>query len=332
MTDLFARWELDARIQLSNRGVPAPVADPHIEDARRHCEGTGEDPYVAFGAPAEFAETTAAEVPEEQRELVDRQGKTTRDHLTDGIFLIGAMLALYSLGVSLIFGSWSVRVTAAGLTGVTLTLLAMAALFTVPPAMRAAGRPQLSAIGFIGGAALILGAATAFKTLPQTTLVQAPALACVALGVLLSWLGLRLAQKTEAPAARPIEDPEQWYARLRGVLIGRHDLSPERAAELVAQARDHAALAGATPAAEFGDPDRYAARLAEPEPVHEVAWWRTPTVRITLAALTVLASIRWFFGWIDHGYAWVAFLIGIPATLSFLWEMIRIIRTRHRAG
>jgi hypothetical protein len=59
----FDQWELSARLALGDRGIDYHTATPPIEDARAHCEATGQSPHEAFGTPEEFAAATADELP-----------------------------------------------------------------------------------------------------------------------------------------------------------------------------------------------------------------------------------------------------------------------------
>jgi hypothetical protein len=98
----------------------------------------------------------------------------------------------------------------------------------------------------------------------------------------------------------------------------------------VAEAREHATEAAATPAAEFGDADGYAARLAEHEPVRRQAWWHRRWARIAVAAAAIVISINFARSWLDSGYAWVAYGIGVPVVIGLVWELIKAIRSRRR--
>jgi hypothetical protein len=42
-----------------------------------------------------------------------------------------------------------------------------------------------------------------------------------------------------------------------------------------------------------------------------------------------LISINFAHSWLDDGYAWVAYGIGVPVVLGFVWELIQAIRKRR---
>ena len=330
MSAVFDRWEWDARIALGDRGVGYHVANPYIEEARRHCDETGESPYEAFGPPQEYAAATAVEVPESLRENVDRYGMSTRDYLTGGPFLVGVIMILWSLFGGFVYQQWSFAVTPARVIGAVLFALTYATVFKLPPALRAAGRPRLVPAGFALAGLLLVATAYAFVELPKTALFTAPVLGLTAIGVLLCWLSTRPAKPPVAAPPVSADDADGWYRRLHGVLVGRHDLTPQRATELVTEAREHATEAAATPAAEFGDVDGYAARLAEHEPVRREAWWRRRWARIAVAAAAIAITINFARSWLDSGYAWVAYGICVPAAIGLVWELVKAIRSPRR--
>jgi hypothetical protein len=337
MSKEFARWELDTRIALADRGISYHLADPLIGDARRHCTENGQSPYEAFGSPQDFAAASAAELPDSARATVDRRGKTASGYLSDGVFVAGFMLAALSLFGGVVFGTWTLVVTPARLVGATLLALTFATAFGLPPTLRAAGHPRLANAGYVLAAVLIVATATS-SLLPKTRLFSVPVLAVTAVGAVLCWLTIRRgkapAERPKAPAPVNADDPDQWFNQMNGLLVGRHDLPSSRAGELVAEARVHTTQTGTSPVVEFGPVAVYAANLAEHEPVREEAWWRRHSTQILLAALAVAGSIYFFFAWLHDGYVWVAYLVCMPGALGFSWTLVRTIRnyTQHRSG
>jgi hypothetical protein len=283
MTD-FDGWELAARQALLERGVGHQEANPLIEEARAHHADSGRDPWEALGSPADFAAGVAAEQPAEQASR-DTQGKTPRDHFREGLFtaaFLGAQVAVFG---GIVAGSWSLPVTVAGLTGSLIAAVA-AVVTRLPGVLRSAGRPRLAPWGFALFGVLVVAAGTAFTSLPKTRIGELPVLALLAASVAAMWLLTR----ERGPGRRADGEltADAWFGRLRALLVGRFDVPPARAAELVEQARSHLAVAGGQPGEEFGSPADYARELAGVEPVRQGPWWRGDTAALVLSVAVVL--------------------------------------------
>jgi hypothetical protein len=187
--------------------------------------------------------------------------------------------------------------------------------------LRAAGRPRLAPWSYAFVGVLVVVAGTAFTTLPRTHLVRMPVPLIVGVGVVGLWLQLRPWRRGKVqlpPAAGPVE-PDRWLRRLEGLLVGRFELPPQRAAELVAEARAHLAETASAPQDEFGPVDTYAMNLAEGETRRQRPWWRRP-VALTLSSLgTAAIVITWGVGyWIDGhpiiaGVTWLVALWPLAA-------------------
>ncbi|MEU4693480.1 hypothetical protein [Actinoplanes sp. NPDC023714] len=121
------------------------------------------------------------------------------------------------------------------------------------------------------------------------------------------------------------EGAEAWFSRLRALLVGRFDVPPRRADELVEQARAHVAASGARPRDEFGSPAGYARELAEAEPARQGPWWRGDTAELVISVVIT--------GWIVvisvdaavNGQWWLAAL-GVLCLLGIgpqAWRRVR---------
>jgi hypothetical protein len=282
----FDRWEVSARLALGEHGIGYHDATVVIEEARQHWADSGEDPWRALGTPAEFAADVAESRPAELA-LRDTHGKTPRDYLSDAVFglaLLGLPVAVVG---ALAAGSLTIPVTVAGLSGALIACAAALAAWAGPGALRAAGRPRLAPWAFVLCAVLTGVSGFAFLELPANRIGSLPVLALVAVSVGVCWLVARPGRPS-APARADAEDgpadPEAWFGRLNALLVGRFDVAPARAAELVAQARAHVAAAGSRPRDEFPSIAGYARDLAQGEPVRPGPWWRGTTAGLLLAS------------------------------------------------
>ncbi|MDQ1307775.1 MAG: hypothetical protein QG671_3609 [Actinomycetota bacterium] len=287
MTDPLARWEMQARIAMSRRGIRPDTAAPLIAQVRAHCADTGQGPDEAFGAPQEFAETAAAQLPAESLDPVDRQGLAAIDHLT-GSLVLPAVLLLVSSIVALLSGIVTVPLTPAALVGVALMVLGHVAVVGLPGTLRAAGRPTAARASFGLAAVAVLLAALSFTQLPRTRLGEIPTPVTGAVAALLLWLLFRRdgAAARRGPArTAPTASEDGWLRRLNGLLVGRHEVTPQRAADLVDEARAHLRAAGTSPDEEFGPIDVYAGQLAEHETARRRPRWRGRTAGAVLDLL-----------------------------------------------
>jgi hypothetical protein len=326
MTETFDQWELSARIALGDQGIDYHAATPPIEAARAHCEATGQSPREAFGTPEEFAATTADELPAGLRAEVD--------YLTGQLFTLATLVLIASVFFAVLERTMSFPVTPAILAGLALLAAALMASGGLPGALRAAGRPRQAKLAYVAAGVLGLLSATAFTTLPHGQIARVPVLGLVAISVVA--LGL-LTRAPKPRTRRPRQprgtdgDPDAWLTRLSGLLVGRYDLPPERAADLVREARAHLAATGAAPQDEFGSPADYARRVAEPEPVRRDPWWRTPPVAMLAWGLAIAAGVDTFIDWSAGGHVWSAWLVAVPATAFSAGQLIRTARTYRRA-
>ncbi|WP_157442084.1 hypothetical protein [Actinoplanes awajinensis] len=255
MMKTFDRWEFRARIALGDRGIEYHEASPLIDDARAHVEESGTDPWQALGSPEEFAEEVAAARPAAQARR-DTQGRTSADHLSNGLFLLavnGVPASLVAIGVS----GLMLPLTVSGTLGTVLLVATMLVLVAAPGALRAAGRPRLANGSFAAAAMLFVATVAAFAWLPRERFGAIPTLVPLVVSLALCWLLTRPARApkqatghqavsgagpadparsgSSADTAGPAE-PEAWFARLHGLLAGRFDVPADRATDLVEQA------------------------------------------------------------------------------------------------
>lgn len=273
MTTTFDAWELRTRFALARLQIPHYTTDPLIEDARAHWESSGRSPDDALGSPADFAAAAAAEQPVGHGSAADRSGSTPAGHLTGAMFALTVLVVPYSLVLALVEGSLSVTLTPARLVGSAVFAVVFITLFGLPESLRAAGHPRLAPWVAVPTLLLMGLAVGAFTVLPHTALIRIPVLALDVVAVVAALLFLGPSKRpdpadTSAPGPH---DPDQWFRRLDGLLVGRHDLPPSRAADVVDEARAH--LSTADPSTEFGPVEVYAAGLAGNETARQVPRW-----------------------------------------------------------
>ncbi|GGN76339.1 hypothetical protein GCM10010112_48440 [Actinoplanes lobatus] len=324
----FDDWETSARWEMGERGIGYHEATPLIEEAREHHAASGQDPWAALGPPAEFAADVAAARPADQARR-DTHGREPRDYLGDAVFGLGVIGVQIAVVGAIVAGGLTIPVTVAGLTGVVTASAAALVGWAGPGALRAAGHPRLAPWAFVVSAILIMLAGFAFVTLPKERIGEVPALLLLAASVAVCWLTTRPG-RPRAPrrgdAVDGPEDAEAWFTRLRALLVGRFDIAPARAGELVAQARAHVAATGSRPCDEFPSLAGYAHDLAQSEPDRPGPWWRGDTARllvtagvgIVFAVQTVEAAV--------NGVWWVT-VCGVLALIAIGFEL----RDRLRA-
>jgi hypothetical protein len=285
----FDSWELQARLALAKENINWDIAGPLIEDAKQHWQASGQDPWSACGDPDEFAAAAAAEQPPERKAALDQEGLTARGYLTDMFFVLNVLIIPWSLLAAVVTGSWSFTLTPARLAGGVLFVATFIVLFGLPRAIRTSGRPRQAPWALVPILALMAVTVAAAEQLPDTALFTVPVWAFDVAAVVLILMQLGPAKRT--PAASDPEVPssmsnDEWLRRLNGLLIGRHDLPAHRAAELVAQAGEHAGAGSVVE--EFGPAEVYAAEIAEGETVRQFpAWIQSDKVAFLLFALVL---------------------------------------------
>jgi hypothetical protein len=335
VTEPFERWEIPARVAMSDRGIGYHVANPIIAEVKAHCAYTGQSPQDAFGSPQEFAAVTAAEQPPEMLRKVDQHGVTPMGYLTGSVFGLALAVLVVAIFFSILNRSLTFAVTPATLTGMVFVGLAKIAAAGVPGALRSAGRPTLAPWGY--ALAGLLGAlgVLSFATLPHTRLARIPTLGIVGVAIIVLW-GLtqpdrapRSAGNQKLPTPRTTvvgpDGVEGWLSRLAGLLIGRYDLPHERAVDLVSQARAHLSAAGTAPEDEFGPVDQYAKDLAEHEALRQGPWWRGTAAQTLGTAAGISLAVDAFLSWHDV-HPWAAYLMAAPATVFGAWGLVQLTR------
>jgi hypothetical protein len=341
MIETFEMWEARARLQLAGRGIAHYDADPMMDDVRAHCAQSGQTPQEAFGTPEGFAAAAAAERPASDRGRADRHDMTAGDYVGGSVFVLTLALIPLSLFGAYLYGTWSLPLNPARVAGLLLMAAAFITCQAGPSALRAAGYPRLAPWAYAGTAVIVVAAAGAFVGLPKTDLGSIPVWGIIVVAALGLFAQTRpskpprtpAVRATTAPAATATDDPEHWFRRLDGLLVGRHDVPEARAAELVAEARAHLAAAGGPPTAEFGPVEEYAVTLADQEPVRVGPWWRGTTALILFALVQAGVLVRWGTGYWADDFRVVAVLCFVFAAVS-LGYAIRLFRRhlRERRG
>ena len=323
----FESWELQARLAMAKQEINWDVADPLIEDAKLHWQASGQDPWTACGTPAEFAAAAAAEQPPDRKAALDQAGFTARTYLTDMFFVLTVVVIPWSLIAAVFEGRWSFGLTPARLVGGALFTATFIVLLGLPRFIRSSGRPRQAAWALVPILILMVATAAALTVLPDTHWLTVPVLGLDLAAAVAALLQLGPAKPTRPPAA---PDPtsmtnDEWFRRLDGLLVGRHDLPPARAAALVAQTREHPS-SSTSAIEEFGPVEIYAAEIAEREPVREFpAWIRLDKLTFVLFCLVLYREH--LTDQFDDQPTWVvlALVSAVPALMlaGVVWETMR---------
>ncbi|AGP52447.1 hypothetical protein [Streptomyces rapamycinicus] len=263
-------WYARVRLRLAALSVPGDTADTVLTEVGQHRAESGEHPREAFGSPAEFAATVAAErVPDQVRAARDRDGLTPADRRS-GVFGLLGMSTVVAGVLLWISTGGSLPLTLAGLAGTALTALALATALVAAHGPRSASRRR--AVGWwSASAATTILAAIAFTALPRTGLGRLPTPIVCLVGIALMAIWFAVPGKPTSKGGldvipETVHSPEEWLRILPRLLEERHGLSRARAAELTEEAARHVIDAERAPRDEFGPVGLYALRLAEQEP------------------------------------------------------------------
>jgi hypothetical protein len=298
VSDEFEVWKARTQLACASRGINYRTADPLIDAAKADWEISGKSPWEALGSPKDFADAVAAEQPVDARAGEDRNGQNTGDYLSGIIFVFALMALPWSFVLALAYRTINVPLTPARLVATALFVVVLLCLYALPQALRASGRPRLADWAYAPTLIAMALTVVAAVALPKNQLISVNVLILDAAAIFVAWLTIR---PTKEPADEPAvkadpSDPDAWFAHLNGVLIGRHDLPPARAAELVSEARTH--YTGSSPTDEFGSLDVYATELAQHETVRYVPPWHTDWFRnLVLLAFQAVLVRDLILGW-----------------------------------
>lgn len=307
-------WQTSVRLELVVRGIDKELRDAKMDEVTQHCAESGEEPEEAFGSPEEFAETVVAE-----------RGPATpdNDYVSSALLSAGLTGTVFA-GLYWIDTGLMMPVNWAGLCGTVLVTCALAGIQVIR-FLRRGGKPRAALWG-IGGVALgVVLAAVAFQGLPRHELFPVPAPALMLVGIVLIVWGLK---RADGPRPRHSgqdagqdsrQESDQWLRDLAGLLEGRHDLVPERARELTAEAAAHLADTGRAPQEEFGPVEDYALRLTEHQS-RRTPWWLRES---TYWWVTLTIPVSWLATNIDEGRAWWLYALALLALCGSLWWIIR---------
>lgn len=328
MTASFERWELAARLALTDRGVDRWTVDAILDQVRADRDQNGADPWTDMGTPDAFADAVSEVRPTAGRARLDTHGKTPGDYLSGAAFLLAIILVPWTLIAALLHGGPTFPVTMAGIVGTVGFVLSWLVVLGLPGALRAAGRPRAAPLAYLVGTVLIVATGAAFVLLPQHRIgsVAAPVLIVVAVGA-----ATLLTRSWPERGSRPDTDPsgpDVWFRRMRGLLVGRSDVPPRRADELVREARSHLAAVGASPREEFGPAADYAVDIAAAEP-RQGPWWRSASADLALRVALVLGVGLLTVQFAIQGQTWTA-VVGGLVTLSMAYTVGQIVRRRLR--
>ncbi len=276
MTTTSAPWSDRARLELVMRGVDAALVDEVLAEVEEHCAESGESLEEAFGTPEDFAAEIAAErVPLADRAKRDRSGTTVFEAWSSVIAGFGLTTILVGV-VAWFKQGLVIPLTPAGLTGVPIVYAALLCSRYAANIARPIGKPRTVVPAWIATGLLVVLAACAFVLLPREAVGSMPSPLFIVAGVLLAWWAYH--RESAADVTKATEGAAEWLDELRGLLEGRHDVSRERAEDLVKETAQHLATSGSTPEEEFGPVDEYAVTLAQHHPAAP-RWWQLDITR-----------------------------------------------------
>lgn len=260
-------WAASVELRLVlDHDAPAGLAADALAEAHQLVHEEGRTALDLLGDPDAYAQSVADErIPEEHRARIDTHGLTPGERVSSSFVTLGIGGLLFCGFEWFRDGLWvgigwpSFTITAAVVLGSTLASAALAA--------RIAGRVRGSWYFAAAAAGTVCALVGAIPFVPTGQLFAVPApvlmLACLALITAAAKLPDTAIDRWFAPA--PCSDDDAWFARLDGLLRGRHAMASAEARDHIREARHHlASTPGAEPAADvFGDVEVYALRLSE---------------------------------------------------------------------
>ncbi|MEW1568418.1 MULTISPECIES: hypothetical protein [unclassified Streptomyces] len=334
MTDANTRWKARVRLALAERSVGGTVADEVLDEVDQHCAQSGERPEDAFGTPEEYAAAVVRDrLPPERR--TGGHGPTRADHVS-GLLGLAGLVALLGGGWAWVRIATMLTISSASLAGSALTCVAMTTSWLTVSLARTRRRGARR-WGAVTAAAVLL-AATAFMTLPRTSLGRVPAPALCVLGVLLLWAALR-ADRAPEPTPDPNPDreesamtsqtlPENWLVDLPRLLQERHGLSRAQAHGLTREAAQHLTATGRDPEDEFGPVELYALKLAEEQAAPRPPWWQRNDMQAALMALILLGYLA--VNLASHGPLWQTVLAAVALAVDLALLAGQLLRRPSR--
>ncbi|MFJ6985905.1 MULTISPECIES: hypothetical protein [unclassified Streptomyces] len=195
MTNAFARWDAQMRLELAAASVDRATADTVLAEVAQHCAESGESPEEAFGTPREYAVAVVRErVPVEERARRNRDGLTRADDVFAALTTTGVTALLAGAYLWISTGIMP-PLTAAGLVGTTFTAVALPSASLALTVSR--HRLRTAAAWAVVALVSVVSAAVAFTTLPTTDFGRFPSPALCALGIALLWSATRTGPTTE---------------------------------------------------------------------------------------------------------------------------------------
>jgi hypothetical protein len=219
----FHGWELAARIALTDMGVDPADIDTLMTEARAHHQDSGGSPTDVLGSPRDFAAAMAAERQIPSR--ADAVGHTAVEWIQGSLFVLGLAGVACLLFGALSRQDLSVPVTVSGLAGAVLLGVAWVTLLCAVPAVRAAGRPQLSPALLVAGITAAAGSVAVLTLGPSRPLAVLPLPLLLAAGLGWIWLSAnpppRRNSEISTPTPRDSLRPSQIGAVPGGAATGR---------------------------------------------------------------------------------------------------------------
>ncbi|KUF19796.1 hypothetical protein [Streptomyces silvensis] len=257
---------LEVRLVLDH-DAPAGLADQVLTEVHEIVREEGRPALELFGASEAYTQVVADErITEEHRARVDAHGMTPGERLSAAFVSFG-VAGFFFCALEWLRGGLWVGISWPAVTLTVMIVLAVA-LSSLAVVARAAGLVR-GALWFAAATVATVCAgigATAAVPDGQLFTVPAPVLMLACLAGIAAAVRFPDATIDRWFAKNPTDsDDDAWFARLDGLLRGRHAMSAAQADGHVREARHHLASApGEAGAVDvFGDVEVYALRLAE---------------------------------------------------------------------
>lgn len=237
-------WAASLEVRLAlDHDAPPGLADQVLAEVHQLVHEERRPAHDLLGDPGAYAQLVADErITEEHRARVDAHGLTPGERFTASFVSFGIGATLFCAFEWIRDGLWvgigwpSLTLTATVILGVGLTGAALAAW--------TAGRIHGARWWAVGAAGMVCAGVTGTAFLPSGQLftVPAPLLLITCVAVVVGAVAFPDSTLDRWFTPPPVDrDDEAWFARLDGLLRGRHAMSSAQARDHIREARHHLA-------------------------------------------------------------------------------------------
>lgn len=323
-------WYGRFRLRLeASRHFGAEEIDAAVAEAKMLGGDVG--PAAVLGPAREYAdELIRSRVPAEARARSDLHAFSAGDLAVVSGMLLGCALILHT-AVLLFSANWTLSISVNGVVGSAVTVAAAATL-GASYVLRRMGLPRVGIGCLCSVPVLIVLAAGAFLRLPDDVMGQVWSIVLGLAGAVVGGVSLALFMRTAGeppPLSDGPKDPQRWFRRLRGLLIGRHDVPPRVAEALVARSRGRfAESTSALPCDRFGPLAAHAMEIAEGAQRRTPLLHRHEVTTSAMAALWLVMFLVDVSGGGDGWSTWFRLVVAVLLTAIAVVAWMRLRRTQ----